>query len=47
MHVGATLLVRDATIELEQTGQKASDSNVGVAPLLNFSAEWAFANMAF
>ena len=43
MHVGATLLLRDAKIELEQTGQKASDSNVGVAPLLNFSTEWAFA----
>ena len=43
MHVGATLLVRDAKIELEQSGLKASDSNVGVSPLLNFSTEWAFA----
>lgn len=43
MRVGATLLVRDAKIELEQAGLKASDSNVGVAPLLNFSTEWAFA----
>ena len=43
MHVGATLLVRDAKIELEQAGLNASDSNVGVAPLLNFSTEWAFA----
>jgi hypothetical protein len=43
MHVGATLLVRDAKIELEQAGQNASDSNLGVAPLLNFSTEWAFA----
>jgi hypothetical protein len=43
MHVGATILVRDAKIELEQSGLKASDSNVGVAPLLNFSTEWAFA----
>ena len=43
MRVGATLLVRDAKIELEQTGLKASDSNVGVVPLLNFSTEWAFA----
>ena len=43
MHVGATLLVRDAKIELEQAGLSASDSNVGVAPLLNFSTEWAFA----
>jgi hypothetical protein len=32
MHVGATLLVRDAKIELEQAGLNASDSNVGVAP---------------
>jgi hypothetical protein len=43
MHVGATLLVRDAKIELEQDGVSASDSNVGIAPLLNFSTEWAFA----
>ena len=43
MHVGATLLLRDAKIGLEQAGLKASDSNVGVAPLLNFSTEWAFA----
>ncbi len=43
MNVGATLLVRDAKIEIEQAGKKASDSNVGVAPLLNFAAEWAFA----
>jgi len=43
MHVGATLLVRDAKIELEKAGQKASESNLGVAPLLNFSTEWAFA----
>lgn len=44
MHVGATILLRDAKIELEQSGLKASDSNVGVAPLINFSTEWAFAN---
>ena len=43
MHVGATLLLRDAKIELEQAGQKASDRNLGVAPLLNFSTEWFFA----
>ena len=43
LHVGVTLLVRDAKIELEQAGIKASDSNVGVAPLLNFSTAWAFA----
>jgi len=43
LRVGGTLLLRDAKIELEQAGVKASDSNVGVAPLLNFSADWAFA----
>jgi hypothetical protein len=43
MNVGATLLIRDAKIELEQDGKIASDSNVGVAPLLNFSTEWALA----
>jgi hypothetical protein len=43
LQVGGTILVRDAKIELEQAGLKASDSNVGVAPLLNFSTEWAFA----
>lgn len=41
---GATLLLRDAEIKLEQTGVTATDSNVGVAPLLNFTADWAFAN---
>lgn len=44
MRVGATLLVRDAKIELEQGGVSASDSNVGVAPLIHFSTEWAFAD---
>jgi hypothetical protein len=43
LRIGATLLLRDAKIELEQAGVQASDSNVGVAPLLNFSADWAFA----
>ncbi len=44
MRVGATILVRDAKIELEQNGIRASDSDFGFAPLLNFSAEWAFAS---
>jgi hypothetical protein len=44
LRIGATLLVRDAKIELEQAGVKASDSNVGVVPLLNFSTQWAFAH---
>ena len=32
MHAGGTLLVRDAKIELDQAGQKASDRNLGVPP---------------
>jgi len=40
--IGATLLLRDAKIEIKQAGVKASDSNVGFVPLLNFSTEWAF-----
>lgn len=44
LQVGATLLVRDAKIELEQNGVKASDSNLGVVPLLNFSTQWLFAD---
>ena len=43
MRAGITILVRDAKIELEQPGLNASDSNVGAAPLVNFSTEWAFA----
>jgi hypothetical protein len=43
MRLGATLLVRDAKIELEQNGVSASDSDFGFAPLLSFSTEWAFA----
>ena len=43
LQIGGTILVRDAEIELEQAGVKASDSIVGVAPLLSFSLEWAFA----
>jgi hypothetical protein len=39
---GATLLLRDAEIELEQNGVKASDSNVGVVPLLSLAAGWSF-----
>lgn len=44
LRVGGTLLVRDAAITLEQAGVSATDSNVGVAPLLNFTADWAFAD---
>jgi hypothetical protein len=38
--LGGTLFVRDARIELEQGATRASDSDVGVVPLLNFSAEY-------
>jgi len=44
MRVGATILVRDAKIELEQNGISASDSDFGFVPLLSFSTEWAFAS---
>lgn len=43
LSVGGTLLLRDAEIELEQNGLKASDSNVGVVPLLSFATDWMFA----
>jgi len=43
LRAGAALLLRDAKIELEQNGIKASDSNVGVVPLLSFAADWMFA----
>ena len=44
LRAGAALLLRDAEIELEQNGTKASDSNVGVVPLLSFAADWMFAD---
>ena len=44
LRAGAALLLRDAEIELEQNGVKASDSNVGVVPLLSFAADWLFAD---
>lgn len=40
LRVGGTLFVRDAKIRLEQGGLSASDSNVGVVPLLNLSADF-------
>jgi hypothetical protein len=45
LRAGAALLLRDAKIELEQNGIKASDSNVGVVPLLSFAADWMFAEL--
>jgi hypothetical protein len=44
LRIGGTLLIRDAEIELTQPGVSTSDRNVGIAPLINFSGEWAFAN---
>ncbi|MEW6185174.1 MAG: hypothetical protein AB1585_05470 [Thermodesulfobacteriota bacterium] len=41
--VGATLLVRDADIQLIQNGKEASKSNVGVVPLLHLAGQWSFA----
>lgn len=40
LRVGGTVFVRDAEIELEQGSTRASDSDVGVVPLLNFAAEY-------
>ena len=40
LRVGGTLFVRDAKIELEQGAVQASDSDVGVVPLVNFAAEY-------
>lgn len=40
LRVGGTLFVRDAKIELEQGATTASDSDVGVVPLVNFAAEY-------
>jgi hypothetical protein len=37
---GGTLLLRDAEIALEQNGQRASKSNVGVVPLLHVAGHW-------
>jgi len=42
LRAGGTVLLRDAEIELQQNDVKASDSNVGVVPLLSLSAEWLF-----
>lgn len=41
--LGLTAKVRDAEIELQQSGLSRSDSNVGVVPLINFKLDWRFA----
>jgi hypothetical protein len=38
--IGATAFIRDAHVELRQHGVVASDSNVGVVPLLSASVEY-------
>jgi hypothetical protein len=40
LRLGGTLFVRDAKIELEQGSKSASDSDVGLVPLLNLAAEY-------
>ena len=40
LRVGGTLFVRDAKVELRQGAERASDSDVGVVPLVNFAAEY-------
>jgi hypothetical protein len=42
LRAGGTALLRDAEIQLQQNSVKASDSNVGVVPLLSLAAEWSF-----
>jgi len=44
LRAGGSLLIRDAEIELKQDDVSASDSNVGVVPLLSLAAEWSFMN---
>ena len=38
--VGLTAFVRDAEIRLEGGGQSASNSDIGLVPLINFNVEW-------
>lgn len=41
LYVGATLLVRDAEIHLEQNGLSSRDTNVGVVPLLHLAGYYS------
>lgn len=43
LSAGATAFIRDAKVELRQAGTTASDSNVGVVPLLSLNVEYRFA----
>jgi len=40
LRAGGTIFVRDAKIELSQGALQASDSNIGVVPLINFTAKF-------
>jgi hypothetical protein len=40
---GATVLVRDASIEVSQGGSTGRKTDLGVVPLLNLTGEWSFA----
>ena len=40
LELGATILLRDAFISLEDDNKESRFSNVGVAPLLSYSIEW-------
>ena len=39
---GATAFVRDAKVELRQAGTTASDSNLGIVPLISLNVEYRF-----
>jgi len=41
--IGATALIRDAEVRLTQGPLSASDSNVGVVPLLHLAGDWPLA----
>jgi hypothetical protein len=41
--IGATAFIRDAKVELRQSGRAATDSNVGLVPLLSTSLEYVIA----
>lgn len=43
LKIGVTAFVRDAKVELNQQGVRASDSDIGVVPLLSANMEYALA----
>jgi len=42
--IGATAKIRDAKIELRQTGTSSKDTDVGFVPLAHLAADWRFAS---